>query len=76
MLGIEAAGGAPVLGVAAVPVRAVPAEGGGEEEARGEFLAGERADAVGEEADGGEEDVPLDAVCTETSTFTAPDRLA
>ena len=55
-LGIEAAGGAPVLGVAGVPMGTVPAERRGEENAGGEFLAGEGADAVGEEANGGEEE--------------------
>ena len=55
-LGIEATGGAPVLGVAGIPMRTVPAERRGEENAGGEFLAGEGADAVGEEANGGEEE--------------------
>ena len=53
VLGIEAAGGAPVLGVAGVPVRAMPAESGGEKKAGGEFFPGEVGRAVSEQADGG-----------------------
>ena len=55
LLGIEAAGGAPVLGVATIPVRAVPTKAGHDEEAALELLAGGIAEAVDEQAHGGEE---------------------
>ena len=53
-LGIEAAGGAPVLRVAGVPVRAVPAEGGGKQDARRQFLPRQAAHAVGQQPHRGE----------------------
>lgn len=53
MLAVEIPRAAPVLGEARIPVRPVPAEGGGQEDAGREFFAREIVCAAGEQPDRG-----------------------
>jgi hypothetical protein len=56
MLGIKAAGRAPVLRIAAVPMRPVPAEGGGQKKPGLKFGAGGFGEAVRQQTNRGEKE--------------------